>query len=91
MYEAIKLQDGWAVRSNGCLLSENGHSFLSGNGFGEPKIWRGADAMAKAKAVAEWLSCDYRGNLSNRQRRDLRVDIVTRHGLASETARGLLQ
>lgn len=87
--EAIEIAGGWAVRkADGCLLSENGHSFLSGNGFGCPKIWTSAP---KARAVAEWLSTEGRARLSNSQRRELRRTIVEKHGLPAETARGLLQ
>lgn len=87
-YQAKNTASGWSVaNAAGCLLSEDGHSFLRGDGSGTAKIF---STESRAAAVAEWLNS--RGSaLSKAKKRDLRAAICEKHGIPAIAANGLLQ
>jgi hypothetical protein len=83
-YVVREIETGFIiVGSQGALLRDGGAGMN-----GEPLVWR---ERARAEAKAEWMNRVVASALMTRsERRTLRNEIATKHGISADTARGLL-
>lgn len=82
-YELRETETGFiVVGESGALLRDGGAGT-----HGEPLVWR---ERARAEAKAEWLNRATPQLMTKGERRAMRDEIASKHGISPDVARGLL-